>query len=78
MPRYLNIVLFLVKPKSLRAFKISRYTHATLLISDGMEIKKVANRLGHKDISVTANIYAEVTPKAKKEVAERFSKILVS
>ncbi|MFL1695474.1 tyrosine-type recombinase/integrase [Weissella kandleri] len=58
---------------NLRGF---RYTHDTLLISDGMSLKKVADRLGHKDITITANIYAEVTPKAKKEVVERFSKIL--
>lgn len=53
-----------------------RHTHATLLISDSMESKKVAARLGHKDITITANIYAEVTLKAKEEVAESFSKIL--
>ncbi|MBX4172099.1 tyrosine-type recombinase/integrase [Weissella viridescens] len=53
-----------------------RHTHASLLLSNGVELKKVADRLGHKDITVTANIYADVTPKAKREVADKFSEIL--
>ncbi|SOB43897.1 conserved hypothetical protein [Weissella viridescens] len=53
-----------------------RHTHASLLISNGMELKKVSDRLGHNDISVTANIYAEVTPKARREVANRFDEIM--
>ncbi|MBM7616604.1 integrase [Weissella uvarum] len=53
-----------------------RHTHASLLISDGVELKKVAERLGHKDITITANIYADVTPKARREVADKFSEIM--
>lgn len=53
-----------------------RHTHASLLISSGMDLKKVSDRLGHRDISVTANIYAELTPKAKREVADVFSNIM--
>ncbi|MFV8083306.1 tyrosine-type recombinase/integrase, partial [Enterobacter cloacae complex sp.6701430] len=55
-----------------------RHTHATLLISNGVELKQVADRLGHKDITVTANIYAEVTPNSRREVADMFSKIMES
>ncbi|WP_419153992.1 tyrosine-type recombinase/integrase [Weissella viridescens] len=53
-----------------------RHTHASLLISNGVELKQVADRLGHKDITVTANIYADVTPKARREVADKFSEIM--
>ncbi|MFP7242395.1 tyrosine-type recombinase/integrase [Pediococcus pentosaceus] len=53
-----------------------RHTHATLLISNGVELKQVAERLGHKDITITANIYADVTPKARREVADRFTAIM--
>ncbi|MCZ9311622.1 tyrosine-type recombinase/integrase [Weissella koreensis] len=53
-----------------------RHTHASLLISSGMDLKKVSDRLGHKDIAVTANIYAELTPKARREVADVFSNIM--
>lgn len=53
-----------------------RHTHASLLLSNGVELKKVADRLGHKDITVTANIYADVTPTARREVADKFSEIM--
>ncbi len=53
-----------------------RHTHASLLISNGVELKQVGERLGHNDITVTANIYADVTPKARREVADKFSAIM--
>lgn len=53
-----------------------RHTHATLLISNGVEMKHVSDRLGHADMMTTANIYAEVTPRAKRDVANKFSEIL--
>lgn len=55
-----------------------RHTHASLLLSHGMPLKQVSDRLGHKDITVTANIYADVTPQAKREVADKFSQILAN
>ncbi|MBS0949616.1 site-specific integrase [Weissella minor] len=53
-----------------------RHTHASLLLSNGVDLKKVSERLGHKDITITANIYADVTPKARREVADKFSEIM--
>lgn len=53
-----------------------RHTHASLLISGGMELKKVSDRLGHRDTNITASVYAELTPKAKREVADVFSNIM--
>ncbi len=53
-----------------------RHTHASLLLSNGVDLKKVAERLGHKDITITANIYADVTPTARREVADKFSEIM--
>ncbi|WP_246163768.1 site-specific integrase [Weissella coleopterorum] len=53
-----------------------RHTHASLLISNGMDLKKVADRLGHRDINITASVYAELTPKARREVADVFSNIM--
>lgn len=55
-----------------------RHTHASLLISNGVEMKQVSDRLGHSDMMTTANIYAEVTPKARQEVANKFSEIMGS
>ncbi len=53
-----------------------RHTHASLLLSNGMGLKQVSDRLGHRDISITANVYADVTPSAKREVADKFSQIM--
>lgn len=39
-----------------------RHTHATLLLRDGVPVHIVAKRLGHKDPSVTLNVYADVIP----------------
>ncbi|ELA07921.1 integrase [Weissella ceti NC36] len=41
-------------------------------------MKQVTDRLGHADIMTTANIYAEVTPKARQKVANKFSEIMGS
>lgn len=50
-----------------------RHTHASLLFESGASIKEVQDRLGHKDIKTTMNIYAHVTPEKMKETGERFA-----
>lgn len=44
-----------------------RHTHCSLLFESGASIKEVQERLGHKDIKTTMNIYAHVTPLSIKE-----------
>ena len=39
-----------------------RHTHATVLLRDGVPVHVVAKRLGHRDPSVTLNVYADVIP----------------
>lgn len=39
-----------------------RHTHATALLSRGLPIKAVSQRLGHSDIGVTLRVYAHVLP----------------
>lgn len=53
-----------------------RHTYASLLLSNGVDLKKVSERPGHKDITITANVYANVTPKARREVADKFSEVM--
>lgn len=50
-----------------------RHTHASLLFESGASIKEVQERLGHKDVKTTMNIYAHVTPEKIKETGERFA-----
>jgi integrase len=46
-----------------------RHTHATLLLTKGSDIRLVSARLGHSDISITARVYAQVTPEAHRSMA---------
>ena len=50
-----------------------RHTHASLLFESGANIKEVQERLGHKDVKTTMNIYAHVTPEKIEETGERFA-----
>lgn len=50
-------------------FHALRHTHATMLISAGENIKVVSDRLGHKDISTTLNIYTHVMKEMKQNTA---------
>jgi len=50
-----------------------RHTHCSLLFDAKVEIHEVQERLGHKDIQTTMNIYTHVTKKAKRKVALQFA-----
>lgn len=56
-------------------FHSLRHTHATLLIFNGENIKVVSERLGHKDISTTLNIYTHVMEEMKKDTAKLLDNI---
>lgn len=47
-----------------------RHCNATLLLNSGVDIKVVSEHLGHCDIGVTANIYADVLKSTKAKVAD--------
>lgn len=51
-----------------------RHTHATMLLRDGVPVHIVAKRLGHKDPSVTLNVYADVIPDDDTSAVDTFSK----
>lgn len=53
-----------------------RHTHCSLLFESGASIKEVQERLGHKDVQTTMNIYAHVSEKAKDSAAEKFSNFM--
>ena len=58
--------------KGLR-FHDLRHTHATLLLSEGVNLKVVSERLGHAGIQITADLYAHVTPTIQREAAIKLS-----
>ncbi len=47
-----------------------RHCNATLLINNGVDLKIVSEHLGHSDIGVTANIYADVLASTKRKTAD--------
>jgi integrase len=55
-----------------------RHTHATLLLSQGVHPKVVAERLGHASIAMTLDIYSHVLPSMGKEAAQRLDVLLTS
>jgi integrase len=48
-----------------------RHTCATLLLEMGEDLKAVSERLGHTTIVMTANTYAQVTPRMQQRAAEK-------
>ncbi|MNM68684.1 Tyrosine recombinase XerC [compost metagenome] len=53
-----------------------RHTHATLLLLQGVHPKKVTERLGHVDVTMTLSTYRHLLPNIQKELADDFGAIL--
>jgi integrase len=51
-----------------------RHSHATILLRSGVPVHIVSKRLGHKDPSVTLNVYADVIPDDDTSAVDVFSK----
>lgn len=43
-----------------------RHTFATMMIAGGTDVRTVASYLGHTNVAMTLNTYAEVDPDAKR------------
>ncbi|UTT41564.1 tyrosine-type recombinase/integrase [Exiguobacterium aurantiacum] len=55
---------------------VVRHTRLTLLLKLGEQPKVVQERLGHKDISVTMDMYTHVTMTLQKQTAETFGAMM--
>jgi integrase len=53
-----------------------RHTGATLAVAQGVPLHAVSMRLGHSNISLTANLYAHYSPEADHAVAEALRRAL--
>jgi integrase len=53
-----------------------RHTCATLLLQPGVPIKVVQERLGHKRIEITLNIYAHALPSMQQDAATKLAALL--
>jgi hypothetical protein len=50
-----------------------RHTHATLLLEEGVSINAISERLRHRDVTVTAKVYAHVTARLQQRTAGQVS-----
>jgi len=55
-----------------------RHTHATLLLTAGVNPKVVQERLGHKKVTTTLDTYSHVTPTLQKQAADKIDNIMSS
>ena len=49
-----------------------RHTHASLMLSGGVHLKLVSERLGRSRVGITADLYSHVLPTVQLEAMERF------
>lgn len=52
-----------------------RHFHATLLLAENINPKKVQERLGHQTISLTLDVYSHLIPSMQNEIAEKLEEI---
>ncbi|MGE7020456.1 tyrosine-type recombinase/integrase [Solibacillus cecembensis] len=52
---------------------VFRHTHAVLLLEADASIKFVADRLGHKSIKTTSDIYLDITEKIEEDELKKFT-----
>lgn len=53
-----------------------RHTHCSLLFEAGVKFKEVQDRLGHRDLKTTMDIYTHVTQKAQENAILEFVKFM--
>jgi integrase len=56
----------------------TRHSHATALLTRGVNLAWVSERLGHSDIKLTKDVYAHVLPEAHREMAEVMEQIVTA
>lgn len=73
-----NVLSSFIRKHGLRPITVHglRHTHASLLFEAGASIKEVQDRLGHRSVQTTMNIYTHVTKHAKTRAAEMFAKYM--
>ena len=69
-----NYLQEIIKKNDLKHVTIHsfRHTHCSMLFESGWTIKDVQERLGHKDMQTTMNIYLHITSDRKKKSMEQF------
>lgn len=56
------------------SFHSLRHTHATMLLLDGVDLRDIQDRLGHKDGATTLRLYAHRLPGRDRAAADRIAR----
>jgi integrase len=56
----------------------TRHSHATALLTKGVNLAWVSDRLGHSDVKLTKDVYAHVMPEAHREMADVMEQIIMA
>lgn len=74
---FLRLNCSLLRPETLACTLYSlRHTHATRLIEAGISPATVSERLGHKDVCFTLEMYVHVTDEMQQNATEEIRKAL--
>ena len=78
-PEYLSQMLTKLQKKAdlpQCRFHDLRHLCATIMLLQGVNVKVAQERLGHKDITTTMNIYSHVLPSSAREAAEKIGSLV--
>ena len=78
-PEYLSQMLTKLQDKANLPkcrFHDLRHLCASIMLLQGVNVKVAQERLGHKDIATTMNIYSHVLPSSAKEAAEKIGQLV--
>lgn len=78
-PEYLSQMLTKLQKKANLPqcrFHDLRHLCATIMLLQGVNVKVAQERLGHKDISTTMNIYSHVLPSSARDAAEKIGSLV--
>jgi integrase len=53
-----------------------RHTHATILLSAGVPVHEIADRLGHADATITLKVYAKVLQDRASGLGDAFAAVV--
>ena len=80
-PEYLSQMLTKLQDKAglpKCRFHDLRHLCASIMLLQGVNVKVAQERLGHKDIATTMNIYSHVLPSSAREAAEKIGQLVYS